>query len=89
MDDPTQIQTPEPKGEKDILIEQLRERLDRIESDYNVKIGEYRKANAELWARLHPAEDPETAPAPETTPEEHVDKMYRSFERTLGIKEEK
>lgn len=89
MDDPTQ--TPEPKGEKDILIEQLKERLDRIESDYSMKIGEYQKANAELWAQLHPAKEPETAPAtaPEATPEEHVDRMFRSFERTLGIKEEK
>ena len=46
----------EPKDERDLIIEDLKARLEKIESDYQIKIGDYQKANAELWARLHPAQ---------------------------------
>ncbi len=47
-----------PKDERDLIIEDLKARMEKIESDYQIKIGDYQKANAELWARLHPAQEP-------------------------------
>ena len=47
MTDETQPQ-PEMKDERDLIIEDLKKRMEKIESDYQMKIGEYQKANGEL-----------------------------------------
>lgn len=77
----------EPKDNRDLIIEDLKKRLDKIETDYNVKIGDYQKANAELWARLHPAAQQANAqPEPVKDPYEV---MLDSFDNALGIKKKK
>ena len=86
MTDETQPE-PAPKDERDLIIEDLKARMDKIESDYQIKIGDYQKANAELWARLHPAAQPE--PAPEIPEKDPYEVMLDSFNSTLGIKEKK
>ena len=82
----------EPKDERDLIIEDLKKRLDKIETDYNVKIGDYQKANAELWARLHPAKQQEPAQQANAQPEpvrDPYEVMLDSFDSTLGIKKKK
>ena len=86
MTDETQPQ-PEMKDERDLIIEDLKKRMEKIESDYQMKIGEYQKANGELWARLHPAAQPE--PTPEVLKKDPYEVMLDSFNSTLGIKEKK
>lgn len=80
-----------PKDERDLIIEDLKKRLDKIETDYNVKIGDYQKANAELWARLHPAqqEPAQQADAQTETVKDPYEVMLDSFDSTLGIKKKK
>ena len=78
---------PEMKDERDLIIEDLKKRMEKIESDYQMKIGEYQKANGELWARLHPATQPE--PASEVPKKDPYEVMLDSFNSTLGIKEKK
>ena len=81
----------EPKDNRDLIIEDLKARLDKIETDYNAKIGEYQKANAELWARLHPAQQ-EPAQQANAQPEPVKDPyevMLDSFDSALGIKKKK
>ena len=81
----------EPKDERDLIIEDLKKRLDKVESDYQIKIGDYQKANAELWARLHPAKQ-EPAQQANAQPEPVKDPyevMLDSFDSTLGIKKKK
>ena len=78
---------PEMKDERDLIIEDLKKRMEKIESDYQIKIGEYQKANSELWARLHPAAQPE--PAHEVPKKDPYEVMLDSFNSTLGIKEKK
>lgn len=78
---------PEMKDERDLIIEDLKKRMEKIESDYQMKIGEYQKANGELWARLHPAAQPE--PAPEAPKKDPYEVMLDSFNSTLGINKEK
>lgn len=86
MTDETQPQ-PEMKDERDLIIEDLKKRMEAIETDYKMKIGEYQKANGELWARLHPATQPE--PAPEVPKKDPYEVMLDSFNSTLGINKEK
>ena len=86
MTDETQPQ-PEMKDERDLIIEDLKKRMEKIESDYQMKIGEYQKANGELWARLHPAAQPE--PAAEVPKKDPYEVMLDSFSSTLGINKEK
>ena len=78
---------PEMKDERDLIIEDLKKRMEKIESDYQIKIGEYQRANGELWARLHPVAQPE--PAPEVPKKDPYEVMLDSFNSTLGIKEKK
>ena len=78
---------PEMKDERDLIIEDLKKRMEKIESDYQIKIGEYQKANGELWARLHPAAQPE--PTPEVPKKDPYEVMLDSFNSTLGINKEK
>ena len=78
---------PEMKDERDLIIEDLKKRMEKIESDYQIKIGEYQKANGELWARLHPAAQPE--PAPEVPKKDPYEVMLDSFDSALGIKKKK
>ena len=82
---------PAPRDERDLIIEDLKKRLDKIETDYNVKIGEYQKANAELWARLHPAaQDPaQQANAQPEPVKDPYEVMLDSFDSALGIKKKK
>lgn len=76
------------KDERDLIIEDLKARLDRIESDYQIKIGDYQKANGELWARLHPAQ--QEAAGSEQAPEKNpYEAMLDSFNAAMGIKKEK
>ena len=82
----------EPKDERDLIIEDLKKRLDKVESDYQIKIGDYQKANAELWARLHPAQQQEPAQQADAQPEpvrDPYEVMLDSFDSTLGIKKKK
>lgn len=73
------------KDERDLIIEDLKARIDRIETDYKMKIGEYQKANSELWARLHPAQEP--APSqPEQPAKDPYEVMLDSFNAKMGIK---
>ena len=82
------IPEPAPKDERDLIIEDLKARMDKIESDYQIKIGDYQKANAELWARLHPAQEP--APPAQTEPvKDPYEVMLDSFDSALGIKKKK
>lgn len=83
---------PAPKDERDLIIEDLKKRLDKVESDYQNKIGDYQKANAELWARLHPAKQQEPAQQVNAQPEPVKDPyevMLDSFDAALGIKKKK
>ena len=90
----TEEPTPEPapKDERDLIIEDLKARLDKIESDYQIKIGDYQKANAELWARLHPAAQQEPAQQADAQTEivkDPYEVMLDSFDSALGIKKKK
>ena len=78
-----------PKDERDLIIEDLKARLDRIESDYQIKIGDYQKANAELWARLHPAQQGPAPPAQTEIVKDPYEVMLDSFDTALGIKKKK
>ena len=82
---------PAPKDERDLIIEDLKARMDKIESDYKIKIGDYQKANAELWARLHPAaQDPaQQANAQPEPVKDPYEVMLDSFDSALGIKKKK
>ena len=82
---------PAPKDERDLIIEDLKARMDKIESDYQIKIGDYQKANAELWARLHPAaQDPaQQANAQPEPVKDPYEVMLDSFDSALGIKKKK
>ena len=80
-----------PKDDRDLIIEDHTARLDRIESDYQIKIGDYQKANAELWARLHPAqqEPAQQADAQTEIVKDPYEVMLDSFDAALGIKKKK
>ena len=80
---------PEMKDERDLIIEDLKARMDKIESDYQIKIGDYQKANAELWARLHPAQQEPAPPAQPEPVKDPYEVMLDSFNSTLGINKEK
>ena len=75
------------KDERDLIIEELKGRLDRIETEYSKKIGDYQKANSELWARLHPAVKETETPVPDPVPAEswNVDKAVEAYHAALGI----
>ena len=79
------------KDERDLLIEQLTARLDKIETEYGKKIGDYQKANAELWARLHPAAKETETPVPDPAPANgwNVDKAVEAYHAALGIENKK
>ena len=83
------IPEPAPKDERDLIIEDLKARLDKIESDYQIKIGDYQKANAELWARLHPAQQDPAPPAQHESAKDPYEVMLDSFDSALGIKKKK
>ena len=78
------------KDERDLIIEQLTARVDKMEADYNKKIGDYQKANSELWARLHPVKENE-APVPDPAPANswNVDKAVEAYHAALGIENKK
>ena len=78
-----------PKDERDLIIEDLKARLDKIESDYQIKIGDYQKANAELWARLHPVQQDPAPPAQAEPVKDPYEVMLDSFDTALGIKKKK
>lgn len=78
-----------PKDERDLIIEDLKKRMEKIESDYQIKIGDYQKANAELWARLHPAQQESAPPAQPEPVKDPYEVMLDSFDSTLGIKKKK
>ena len=80
---------PAPKDERDLSIEDLRKRMEAIETDYKMKIGEYQKANSELWARLHPAAQDSAPPAQPEPVKDPYEVMLDSFNSTLGINKEK
>ncbi len=79
------------KDERDLIIEELKGRLDRIETEYSKKIGDYQKANSELWARLHPAPKETETPVPDPAPAEgwNVDKAVDAYHAALGIENKK
>ena len=78
-----------PKDERDLIIEDLKARMEKIESDYQIKIGDYQKANAELWARLHPAQQDPAPPAQLEPTKDPYEVMLDSFDSALGIKKKK
>ena len=78
-----------PKDERDLIIEDLKARMEKIESDYQIKIGDYQKANAELWARLHPAKQDPAPPAQPEPVKDPYEVMLDSFDSALGIKKKK
>ena len=80
---------PAPKDERDLIIEDLKARMDKIETDYQIKIGDYQKANAELWARLHPAQQESAPPAQPEPVKDPYEVMLDSFDSALGIKKKK
>ena len=78
-----------PKDERDLIIEERKARMEKRESEYQIKIGDDQKANAELWARRQPAQQ---EPAPPARPEPGKDPyevMLDSFDSALGIKKKK
>ena len=79
------------KDERDLIIEQLTARVDKMEADYNKKIGDYQKANSELWARLHPAPKETETPVPDPAPANdwNVDKAVEAYHAALGIENKK
>ena len=79
------------KDERDLIIEDLRKRMETIETDYKMKIGEYQKANSELWAKLHPAAKETEKPVPDPAPAEgwNVDKAVDAYHAALGIENKK
>ena len=79
------------KDERDLLIEQLTARLDKIETEYGKKIGDYQQANSELWARLHPAAKETETPVPDPAPANgwNVDKAVEAYHAALGIEKKK
>ena len=82
---------PAPKDERDLIIEELKGRLDKIETEYGKKIGDYQKANSELWARLHPAAKETETPVPDPAPANgwNVDKAVEAYHAALGIEKKK
>ena len=79
------------KDERDLIIEQLTARVDKMETDYNKKIGDYQRANSELWARLHPAPKETETPVPDPAPANawNVDKAVEAYHAALGIENKK
>ena len=79
------------KDERDLIIEDLRKRMETIETDYKMKIGEYQKANSELWAKLHPAAKESETPVPDPAPANgwNVDKAVEAYHAALGIENKK
>ena len=79
------------KDERDLIIEELKGRLDKIETEYSKKIGDYQKANSELWARLHPAPKETETPVPDPAPANgwDVDKAVDAYHAALGIENKK
>ena len=79
------------KDERDLIIEDLRKRMETIETDYKMKIGEYQKANSELWAKLHPAAKETETPVPDPAPANswNVDKAVEAYHAALGIENKK
>ena len=75
------------KDERDLIIEELKGRLDKIETEYSKKIGDYQKANSELWARLHPAAKETETPVPDPAPANgwNVDKAVEAYRAALSI----
>ena len=79
------------KDERDLIIEELKGRLDKIETEYSKKIGDYQKANSELWAKLHPAAKETETPVPDPAPANswNVDKAVEAYHAALGIENKK
>ena len=79
------------KDERDLSIEDRRKRMETIETDYKMKIGEYQKANSELWAKLHPAAKETETPVPDPAPAKswNVDKAVEAYHAALGIENKK
>ena len=79
------------KDERDLIIEQLTARVDKMETEYSKKIGDYQKANAELWAKLHPAAKETETPVPDPAPANgwNVDKAVEAYHAALGIENKK
>ena len=79
------------KDERDLIIEQLTARVDKMEAEYGKKIGDYQKANAELWARLHPAPKETETPVPDPAPAKSwdIDKAVEAYHSALGIENKK
>ena len=79
------------KDERDLIIEELKGRLDKIETEYSKKIGDYQKANSELWARLHPAAKETETLVPDPAPANgwDVDKAVDAYHAALGIENKK
>ena len=78
-----------PKDERDLIIEDLKARMEKIESDYQIKIGDYQKANAELWARLHAVQLEPGPPAQAEPVKDPYEVMLDSFDTALGIQKKK
>ena len=79
------------KDERDLIIEQLTARVDKMETEYRKKIGDYQKANSELWAKLHPAAKEAETPVPDPAPANswNVDKAVEAYHAALGIEKQK
>lgn len=73
----------------DLELEQLKARLDAMEASHQAEVDELKKANRDLWAAAHPAANvTETREAEPAAPVWDDEKVLRSFNSALGIKED-
>lgn len=71
------------KSAMDLRIEKLEKQLSDLQAKYDTDIAEALQANRELWAELHPVQDPPTAPE-EAKPDAEAE---AAFNKALGISE--
>lgn len=71
------------KSAMDLRIEKLEKQLSDLQTKYDTDIAEALQANRELWAELHPVQEPPFEPE-EVKPDAEAE---AAFNKALGISE--
>ncbi len=79
-----------PKTQIELQMEAIEKKMADMQSEYEAKLKEYQDANKGLWAELHKAPAPESAPEPVSEPSKEfdMDKAVDSFNAYYGIRKQ-